>query len=208
MKSTQTQNIFTDIITFLLVCYNWYIAISRSPRIFLKKCIIIIELTKNIWLYTKDNWKRNVLPILLITSLHLYICKAEVSSAFTFQAVNIFHGEVTWDLHFFCWRILFHTRSKITKIQMWDTSTIIKVKVKPTDINTQIKTEKMILRVTYICLILIIEAVSCMFNILNKIILLEMQHKVMGILKWIPSQQQQHSSGHVSWSFSTGQRDL
>lgn len=66
---------------------------------------------------------------------------------------------------------------------MWDTSTIIKVKVKPTDINTQIKTEKMILRVTYICLILITEAVSCMFNILNKIILLEMQHKVMGILK-------------------------
>lgn len=207
MKSTQTQNIFTDIITFLLVCYNWYIAISRSPRIFLKKCIIIIELTKNTWLYTKDNWKRNVLPILLITSPHLYICKAEVSSAFTFQAVNIFHGEVTWDLHFFCWRILFHTRSKITKIQMWNTSTIIKMKVKPTDINTQIKTEKMILRVTYICLMLIIKALSCMFNILNKIILLEMQHKVMGILKWIPSQQQ-HSSGHVSWSFSTGQRDL
>lgn len=66
---------------------------------------------------------------------------------------------------------------------MWDTSTIIKVKVKPTDINTQIKTEKMILRVTYICLMLIIKALSCMFNILNKIILLEMQHKVMGILK-------------------------
>lgn len=66
---------------------------------------------------------------------------------------------------------------------MWDTSTIIKVKVKPTDINTQIKTEKMILRVTYICLMLIIKALSCMLNILNKIILLEMQHKVMGILK-------------------------
>lgn len=180
MKSTQTQNIFTYIITFLLVCYNWYIAISRSPRIFKKKCIIIIELTKNTWLYTKDNWKRNVLPILLITSLHLYICKAEVSSAFTFQAVNIFRDEVTWDSHFFCWRILFHTRSKITKIQMWDTSTIIKVKVKPTDINTQIKTEKMILRVTYICLMLIIKVVSCLFNILNKLFFLKCNTRLWG----------------------------
>lgn len=57
---------------------------------------------------------------------------------------------------------------------MWDILIIIKVKVKLIDINIQIKIEKMILRVMYICLILIIEVVLCMFNIFNKIIFLEM----------------------------------
>lgn len=57
---------------------------------------------------------------------------------------------------------------------MWDILIIIKVKVKLIDINIQIKIEKMILRVMYICLMLIIKVFLCMFNIFNKIIFLEM----------------------------------
>lgn len=52
---------------------------------------------------------------------------------------------------------------------MWDILIIIKVKVKLIDINIQIKIEKMILRVMYICLMLIIKVVLWMFNIFNKL---------------------------------------
>lgn len=63
---------------------------------------------------------------------------------------------------------------------MWNILIIIKVKVKLIDINIQIKIEKMILRVMYICLMLIIKVVLCLFNIFNKLFFLKCNIRLWG----------------------------